>query len=319
VSAIGWRGRAAALGLFALLVLAVGLLLGSGSGDGRGDGRGAGAPGGSMTARAHRALAGREVRRLLNGVVLPAGATATDPRPLGDRGAPLPVAGGPRAPDVVVRGRTWRVPESVAVVTAFLRAHPPPGTAAAAAGAGGAAAGGLVDALVAPTRGLNSAELSFTLLADGPRATIVHVDAAVSWSVPRPSGEVVPAGVHELDILRGRPGGRAGIALRVTDPQLSRIRRLIDALPTVQPGTVDCPVAVTGLPVVTFVFRAAEGGRPLAVARETADVVSPTTACDPLSFSVRGRARTPLLGGARLLRQVSRIVGRRLWLAPYAA
>jgi hypothetical protein len=70
---------------------------------------------------------------------------------------------------------------------------------------------------------------------------------------------------------------------------------------------------------VSFIFRTHEGGPALAVASEDADVVEPTTACNPLDFSIRGAARTPLLRGAALLRQVSRIVHHRLWLPPYAA
>jgi hypothetical protein len=72
--------------------------------------------------------------------------------------------------------------------------------------------------------------------------------------------------------------------------------------------------------VVSFVFES--GGahsRVLGVATEQADVRSPTTACDAMHFSARGRAQAPLLGGYRLLRQVSALVGRRLWTRLYAA
>jgi hypothetical protein len=108
--------------------------------------------------------------------------------------------------------------------------------------------------------------------------------------------------------------------LRVTAPgRVARIRHLIDALPTVQPGVIHCPLEVPGLARVTFTFRARPGGPALASADEDADVLAASTACDPLRFTVAGRARTPLLGGAGLLRQLSALLDRRLWLPPYAA
>jgi hypothetical protein len=152
-----------------------------------------------------------------------------------------------------------------------------------------------------------------------PGSTTVRATATATWVVARPASELVPAAAHVVDVYRARPGHAASIALKVTDPQYSAIRRLIDALPTVQPGVVHCPAAVPGLSRVSFVFRAHEGGPALATASEDADVVAPTTACDPLAFAIGGHAGTPLLGGAPLLREVSRIVGHRLRLAPYAA
>jgi len=113
----------------------------------------------------------------------------------------------------------------------------------------------------------------------------------------------------------------------VTAPaRIARIRTLLDALPRVQPGLVyHCPVQVPEVPVVRFAFRTQAGAagrtpsRVLALASERADVGARPTACNALRFTVAGRARTPLLGGHRLLRQVSALLGRRLWTRPYAA
>jgi hypothetical protein len=304
---MGWRLKAGALALFVLIVAGVALAIGLGSGSSHTD---------SSAAGAHRRLAESKATALLAGVTLPAGATLTTSAS-GVQTGSLARIGARTAFNVAAAHRTWTVPESAASAAAFLRAHPVPGSrltnSAAAPGTG------LVFGARDLPPGLSAGQIGITVVAESPHAAVVHADVAVTWVVPRPASEVVPAGAHVVDVYRGKPGHPPGISLKVTDPQLTKIRTLIDALPTVQPGTVHCPIQVPGLPQVSFVFRDHEGGQALAVASEPADVVAPTTACDPLSFSVGGQARTPLLGGAPLLREVSRIIGHRLWLAPYAA
>jgi hypothetical protein len=65
-------------------------------------------------------------------------------------------------------------------------------------------------------------------------------------------------------------------------------------------------------PVVTFAFRGQVGGPPLAVARQSGTASGPTTPCDPMTFSVRGRARRPLLGGAAVVHAAARMLGVRV-------
>ena len=131
--------------------------------------------------------------------------------------------------------------------------------------------------------------------------------------------EVVEAGradiagyVRAVDITRGVPGRPPAIAVTVSAPaEVSVIVAMIDRLPIVQPGGWNCPAQFAGSPRVQFVLRSA-GGAVLARAAEDADVVEPTTPCDPLSFSVGGHPETALLHGASFLHAVARLTRARL-------
>jgi hypothetical protein len=261
----------------------------------------------------HHAIATREAGRLIAAVQIPAEVVAAPSEPE----TATPIAGLSRAagPITVERSGAWSVPLSAVAVRAFLDAHPPPGTRPAHAGS-------LTFVAVHEPTGLASASLVLTVLPTGPRSSAVHADALVRWLVARSRAERVPSGAHELEITRGPMGRAPSLVVRVTAPaQIARIRALLNRLAPVQPGHVyHCPAQFAEVPVVSFLFRA--GGsrsRVLAVATEQADVRSPTTACDAMHFMVAGRAQTPLLGGYRLLRQVSALLGRRLWTRPYAA
>ncbi len=260
-----------------------------------------------------RAVAAREAGRLIAAIRIPGeiAAAASEPE------SADAVAGLSRATGPVTVGRSgaWSVSRSAAAVRAFLDAHPPPGTRRAPGGS-------LMFVPIHDPAGLASASLTLTVVATGPRSSAVHADALVRWLVARSPAERVPSGVHELEITRGPMGHAPSLVVHVTAPaQISRIRTLLDRLAPVQPGHVyHCPAQFAEVPVVSFVFRA--GGarsRVLAVATEQADVRSPTTACDAVHFTVGGRAQAPLFGGYRLLRQVSALLGRRLWTRAYAA
>jgi hypothetical protein len=89
-----------------------------------------------------------------------------------------------------------------------------------------------------------------------------------------------------------------------------RIARLLDSMPIVQPGVTSCPGLLAGAPVVTFELLAAAGEPALARASLT-DYGYDSGPCNPISFSVRGRALAPLLGGS-FLNQVQRLLHVRL-------
>jgi hypothetical protein len=272
-----------------------------------------GSSGAAARSESSRVAAGREAGRLLTAVRLPAPAPPASAAGEAPDGLARIIGAG--APNVAARSASWRVPEPTAAVRAFLAAHPPGGTFPAPGTA-------LSFAPLRLGRGLASARLSLTVLSAGPRTSVVVAEARVRWLMPRPATERVPAGAAELEILRGPRGARPSLVVRVTSrARIARIRALLDRLPPVQPGVVyHCPAQVPEVPVVRFIFRTGGGrARVLAVAGEQADVRSPTTACDAMSFSLAGRAQTPLLGGFRLLRQVSALLGRRLWTVPYAA
>lgn len=303
MTGIDWRMKLGAiLTLAAAAAAVVIVLLASGSSDA--------APG----AVSHRALAARVAQRLIAAVRLPGAAVA--PAAAGaPGGAALADLDRATGPDTVERSGSWTVPASAAAVRAFLEANPPRGTRRAR--------GGSLTYL--PTRGplgLAASRLELIVLPAGPRTSTVHAEARVRWLVARSPAERVPSGARALVITRGALGRMPSLVIRITAPaRIARIRTLLDRLSPVQPGRVyHCPARFPQEPVVRFIFRSGvRDGRVLAVATQQADVRSPTTACDAMRFTVAGRARTPLLGGSRLLRQVSALLGRRLWTAPYAA
>ncbi len=298
-------GVAAALAA-ALAALAVTLLLATGS-----------SPADSTTA-ARRTLAAHEVRRLLAELPLPARTARPGGQGAMAAGSATPSQGALAglgeavASDVVQRGLTVTVKGDAATVRAYLLAHVPGDARATDGGLG-----------LVPRHlpgGLAAAGVRLTLAPAGPHATEVRAIGSARWLIARAASERVPPTARRLVITRGRPGHRPGLVLTVGGERMRRIAALLNGLATVQPGAVyHCPPAVVGLPRVTFTFRARSGGRVLARASEDADVVSPTTACDAMRFAATGHEGAPLLGGAHLLREVSALVHRRLWLAPYAA
>jgi hypothetical protein len=302
VTTIGWRVKLGAiLTLVVVTAAVVVVLVASGPSDA------------DSSTISHHALAAREAGRLIAAIRIP-GEVVTAPS--GPESADA-IAGLSRAtgPVTVERSRAWSVARSATGLRALLDAHPPPGTRPARRGS-------LTFVPVHEPTGLAGASLVLTVVSTGPQSSAVHADAVVRWLVARSRAERVPSGAHELEITRGPMGRAPSLVVRVTAPaQIARIRALLDRLAPVQPGHVyHCPAQFAQVPVVSFVFRA--GGsrsRVLAVASEQADVRSPTTACDAMRFILTGRAQAPLLGGYRLLRQVSALVGRRLWTRPYAA
>jgi hypothetical protein len=314
VTGIGWRVK-----LGAVLILAAGAaaamlgLLAGGSSDA--------APG----AMGRRALAARQAQRLIAAVRLPGGPDAAP----ASGGAPRSALAGLHpapGPDTVQRVGGWDIPASAGAVRAFLEAHPPRGTRHAGRGP-------LTFVAAGSPPGVTSPRLELTVVPDGPHMSTVRAEARVHWLVPRSPSERVPSGARELVITRGPLGRAPSLVIRLTArAPIARIRALLDRLPPAQPGRMyHCPAQFPQVPVVRFVFLAgrasmapeggADGSQPrvLALASEQADVRAPTTVCDAMRLTVAGRPRTPLLGGHRLLRQVSALLGRRLWTRPYAA
>jgi hypothetical protein len=284
-----------------------------------GSAQAAGAGTSRPTATTNRNAAARDATVLLGRLALLPGATKLPAEPSGDGGVlARPASGPPAVSPVIDRHRWWTVPGRNGAVTAFIRAHAPRGGKLLMSGAGvrgpGLPAGHVLAYQWAAVRGvLWSRELVIAVVdLPGGRAGI-RADAQVQWTIPRPADERIPAGAHELDVTRGLPGTAPTLRVHVID--LARIRRLaamIDQLETVQPGVWACPVYPVKAPIVTFTFRARLDGAALAVAREPAFATEPTTPCDPMTFSIRGRTRRPLLGGATVVRAAGRMLGIRL-------
>jgi hypothetical protein len=267
-------------------------------------------------AAARRRRARAEAGHLLARVLLPAGAEKVAGEPAGDRGAlSRPLFRSAATPTIVDQHTWWRVPGSVASVLDYLSAHVPRGGKLVRSGSQGPKRGGVVSGFVEIAwrplgRLVGTRELlvQVTNLTGG--GVGVRVDAQVQWIIPRPVDERIPHGVHEVDITRGSPGQAPSLELKVVAPvEIRALAAMVNGLGIVQPGAYSCPSYSPGEPVVTFTFLASDGGTVLASAAQLAGVSEPTTPCDPMTFSIRGHARTPLLGGAAVVTKAGRLLG----------
>ena len=256
---------------------------------------------------------------LLGRLQLPSGAKRVAAEPAGDGGVLAHPRSGPVATRTVIdRHRWWTANGGYASVTSFIQAHAPRGAKLNGFGSGSQAPGlpvghYLAYHLPAVTGVLFSRDLVIVLVDLSGGRTGIRADAQIRRTIPRRSGERIPAGAHELDIARGRLHGHAGVSLHVTKAaEVHRLAAMIDRLQTVQPGAWSCPSMQANPPVVTFTFRARLGGPAPAVASELASATEPTTPCDPMTFTVRGHPRTPLLDGAAVVGAAARMLGVRL-------
>jgi hypothetical protein len=269
------------------------------------------------TAQGNRAAAGKDARALLALVAMPRGAVRSAGVPTGAAAIANPY---PRVmtPDLVDVYGWWRVPGAPAAVLAYIAAHTRHRTRGFS---GGGRSGGrtwsTVELDFARVPGvLDARNLVVKVLALSRGLTAVRVDAQVVWLVPRPAAERIPAGIAEVDITRGRPGHAPAVSVTVTNQaKLRRIISLIDGLPTVQPYVMSCPEFGEESPIATFAFRAERGRAIVAQASQIANATQPTTGCDPMNLSIRGRPETPLRGGVGVLRQVGQLLGIQLALS----
>ncbi|HEV7177553.1 MAG TPA: hypothetical protein VGN29_18810 [Solirubrobacteraceae bacterium] len=275
------------------------------------------------TAKARRRRARADATTLLGRVRLPAGAEQLSSEPTGDGGTLSRPPSRPAITSTLVDEHTWwRVPGSPASALDYLGAHPPRGGKLRESAAQGTGRRDIVsgyDGFVWPPVGrlLGSRELfvQVTKLTGG--GTGVRVDAQVQWIIPRPVSERIPRGVHEVDVTRAAPGEAPSLEVKVVSPHKIRaLVAMVDALEIVQPGAYACPALPASGPIVTFTFRPSDGGTVLARASEPSSAREPTTSCDPMTFSIRGRPQTPLLGGAAVVGKAGRLLGVHLQTPP---
>jgi hypothetical protein len=274
-------------------------------------------------AAARRRRARADATTLLGRVRLPAGAEQLSSEPAGDGGMLSRPVSRPAIPTTLVDEHTWwRAPGSAASVLAYTRAHVPRGGRFRESGSQATERGGIVsgyDGFVWPPvdRLLGSRELlvQITKLAGG--GTGVRVDAQVQWIIPRPVSERIPRGVHEVDVTRAAPGEAPSLEVKVVSQhEIRALVAMVDALGIVQPGAYACPALPASGPVVTFKFLESDEGTVLASASEPASAREPTTPCTLMTFNIRGRPQTPLLGGAAVVGKAGRLLGVHLQTPP---
>jgi hypothetical protein len=264
--------------------------------------------------RANKIAANHDPQALLARLMLPSGARRTPGAPPGagsgldDPGAAIP------SPDVVDRHAFWTVPAPVTEVLAFVEAHPPATSQLESSGSGGQ--GGLTTSQFlrftwTPVPSvLYARSVSVTLVAMPGGSTAIRADAGDMWDIPRPASERIPSQASVLGVSVARPDARPSLSLTVTDrTKVNKIARAIDRLPTVQPIAIACPDIQVDAPAVTFTFRASSRGPALAQASEPTSASGPLAPCEPMRFTIAGRALTPLLGGATVVEQTQVLLG----------
>ena len=250
-------------------------------------------PGLHAVAAARKREAGRKAEKLLQHVFLPRGARGiAEPPILAQRDTGVSLVS-----ELAWRFAFWRVRMPIYSAFAFFKAHPPRGFEYV----GG---GGLYRSLDFTND--RAGRLLTIDLARLSGKTVLRVEAGAPWIYPRSPREVVPVGVHEIDIRDGH------LTRLVGDPsKIGRIIRWFDALNVVQAGTIGihCPLILATR--AKFVFLSASGAR-----LATAIVPSqPANACDSISFSIRGHRQTPLIdagfGRRAFVNRVQRLLGLR--------
>jgi hypothetical protein len=272
---------------------------------------------GAMPGRGSRASANRRAaqvgaRRLLNEVVLPANSIRSTTEPSGGSSLLSRAGAGPVVTPVVIdRHAWWRIPGSMASVSSFIRAHSPAGTIHTMEGWSsihGRTLERWLGYLWPATPSVLSERYLVIEVAPLTRGFVgVRADAEVAWFVPRSARERVPSGARVLGVTRAFPGRAASLSLRFTNrAQVQRVATMLDRLPIVQPGLINCP-AVLVLPVVTLTFKATQAGRPLAQASMPSD--GPHGECPGITFTVRGHRQTPLFAGPSVIQQIDQTLG----------
>lgn len=266
---------------------------------------------GHRTSAGNRRAAVADAGQLLTRVVLPDGAhrvSKPDHWQLGQ-------AARPAATPMVDRHAWWRVNRPFSRVLDYVRTHPPrggslEGTASSGPGPPWEA---VTFAFPAEPGVLGIRWLTVSMIQLSNRSTGIRTDALVQWIIPRPAAERVPSGVTVIEVSRRIPGQPPTVARTVSGrSHVRQIIKLIDRLPTLQPGVWSCPAQRSAPAIVTLTFRARPGAVPLARASAPADSGNSETGCDAMSFSIRGRRQTALVHTRHFFAAVGRLLGIRL-------
>jgi hypothetical protein len=275
------------------------------------------------TTASNRRVARADARALLAALRLPARAVRLAREPAGDHGY-LRAFGVLADEARAAATGWWRVPHaSPAAVLGYLRAHVPPGAKLFSTGGGGNTRTGTHFSTLTYSwagrpgvlgfRGLN---VTVTALSSG--AVGVGAQSQSDWIVARSPSERVPAGVRSVRVELQRGTGRglqaAGSFTLTAPARVRRLVALVDSLPIAQPLALSCPADLVSAQRVVRLRFVSGGGEALARAVYTGFEPEPgfSGQCNAISFSVRGRMRTPLIGGSRFLRRAERIAGRSL-------
>jgi hypothetical protein len=271
-------------------VLAGAVLLGSAFGD-TDQVNGASRP----TASANRAAAQAAAMHISNEAPVPVGAVEASSDPEVGSWLKGSVAGAPATQELVDVHRFWRVPEDPQSVIAWIEAHQPADSTVSSTGYGGQygvrVMWSVTFAFPAAPGQISQEGLGVAVTAAKGGGTAMRADAFAIWLVPRPAGEVIPAGTKAVKVFVDHFDHRAFPVRTVTARwKIRQLVAFIDSREIVQPGgSTSCPGPGGDSPLLDLRFMSAAGGQPLARALENG--------CYGLSFWIRGRAQRELSEG----------------------
>jgi hypothetical protein len=282
-------------------------------------------PPGQGTAASNHAAARRDAATLLTRVRLPAGVVPTGVEPRGDHGY-LKLSGDIEGDSAnALTHAWWTTTEPAREVLAYVKSHTPAG--ASQSGTGSVSdnrTGGSSEMVGFDWPAVNSVlgdrELQVTVSALTGGRTGILAEAQSDWVVPRSPSERVPAAATTVRVtlqqrsipVSTRKPVTASFAL-ITAPQtVLRAVRLVDSLPVVQPVAIMCPLILLTGQSLTVTYNAGPAGPALARAQVSLQTPSSGGAdsCDPILFSIRGLAQTPLIS-ASFVRQIETLAGFR--------
>jgi hypothetical protein len=285
------------------------------------------------TLRANKQAAGRDARRLLARLRLPAGElTITGRLPAFARS--FVTSSSPKGTYYASFERWELAGTGPTAIIAYVRRHRPAGsTEDVGTGSSSDAKTGVTSVEVGFSwpdvpRQLTNRTLTVTVVTPPHGDSVVIAQSEVAWYVPRSAGERVPAGVRAVAItvrlgppLTGpvvKPGGHVQTRTYVVW-RPARVRALLsafDSLPIVQPAVepLGCPLILTGSSAsqLTLAFETGRGGAILA--RAQVFIHRGLTwedgggACDPIDFWIGGRQQTPLTS-PDFVKRIGKLVG----------
>lgn len=229
---------------------------------------------------ARRAAA--EARAILGKFVPPPGAVRLAGKPALPSGSPTMGLDSATQADATAY---WRASGAATTLRAWEKAHIP-GSFARQDVIAGPPSWNTVYSLPAVPGVLPVRELNVQFYDAGGGTTVIMAEAMVSWTLPRPAAEAVPASVTVVTIAPSGPVPPPFPApVTITSgPVVRQLAALVNGLPrsTVAAG-VPCPMAAG----FTLTFRAAPGGPPVAVADGPG-------ACSQVTLTVGGKGEPAL-------------------------
>jgi hypothetical protein len=262
---------------------------------------------------ANRAAAHSDVVQHLRGVRMPAGATSIRTEPQFAKA--FGVISGPGGKYDASDQAMWTTEASPQSILAYVKAHKPAGAIADMGSGSGSDS----------KTGVTSIDIQFSW----PDVSRKLLNRMLTVTVvPRSAAEMVPNGVHAVQITLRlgptptgpvvKPGGHVKTTTYLVW-RAARVRALIDAfdrVPIVQPGAepIACPLELTGSEAsgLTLDFKSGRNGATLAhvevSAQRGAHGYDGAGPCNPIDFWIGAKQQTSLMSPT-FVRQVGKLIG----------